>query len=88
MIVSEDIFVLLLTHEKFKTFTPNTICDATKIGVLILRQKLEGRAKGVLEQSHGNNLQQEPQDLRIINMDMGFQGPGMGHILGIDVHGT
>jgi predicted lactoylglutathione lyase len=30
MIVSEDIFVMLLTYEKFQTFTPNAICDATK----------------------------------------------------------
>ena len=30
MIVSDDIFVMLLTHEKFKTFTPKEICDATK----------------------------------------------------------
>ena len=30
MIVSEDIFVMLLTHDKFKSFTPNAICDATK----------------------------------------------------------
>lgn len=29
MIVSETIFVMLLTHEKFKTFTPKPICDAT-----------------------------------------------------------
>ncbi|MGZ8394792.1 MAG: VOC family protein, partial [Nitrospira sp.] len=28
--VSEDIFVMLLTEAKFKTFTPNAICDATK----------------------------------------------------------
>jgi len=30
MIVSEDIFVMLLTQDKFKTFTPKEICDATK----------------------------------------------------------
>ncbi|MBD1888917.1 VOC family protein [Coleofasciculus sp. FACHB-SPT9] len=30
MIVSDDIFVMLLTHDKFKTFTPKEICDATK----------------------------------------------------------
>ena len=30
MIVSDDIFVMLLTHDKFKTFTPKAICDATK----------------------------------------------------------
>ena len=30
MIVAEDIFVMLLTEEKFKTFTPKKICDATQ----------------------------------------------------------
>ncbi len=30
MIVSEDIFVMLLTRAKFKEFTPKAICDATK----------------------------------------------------------
>jgi uncharacterized protein len=30
MIVSDDIFVMLLTHDKFQAFTPNAICDATK----------------------------------------------------------
>ena len=29
MIVSEDIFVMLLTEAKFKTFTPKNICDTT-----------------------------------------------------------
>lgn len=30
MIVSDEIFVMLLTQDKFKSFTPNAICDATK----------------------------------------------------------
>ena len=30
MIVSEDIYVMLLTRAKFKEFTPKEICDATK----------------------------------------------------------
>jgi uncharacterized protein len=30
MIVSDDIFVMLLTQAKFKEFTPKPICDATK----------------------------------------------------------
>lgn len=30
MIVSDDIFVMLLTEEKFKTFTPKPVSDATK----------------------------------------------------------
>lgn len=30
MIVSDDIYVMLLTHPKFQTFTPKKISDATK----------------------------------------------------------
>jgi predicted lactoylglutathione lyase len=30
MIVAENIFVMLLTEDKFRTFTPNAICDTTK----------------------------------------------------------
>ena len=30
MIVADDIFVMLLTEDKFRTFTPKEICDATK----------------------------------------------------------
>lgn len=30
MIVGGEIFVMLLTHAKFKTFAPNEICDARK----------------------------------------------------------
>src|SRR5262245_5851975 len=30
MIVSDDIYVMLLTHPKFKTFTPREICDTAK----------------------------------------------------------
>jgi uncharacterized protein len=30
MVISDDIYTMLLTHPKFKEFTPNAICDATK----------------------------------------------------------
>ncbi len=30
MIIGENIFAMLLTHEKFQSFTPKQICDATK----------------------------------------------------------
>jgi uncharacterized protein len=30
MVISEDIYVMLLTENKFKTFTPKSITDATK----------------------------------------------------------
>jgi predicted lactoylglutathione lyase len=45
MIVSEDIFVMLLTHDKFKTFTPKTICDATKSTEVLVCLSSESRVK-------------------------------------------
>jgi predicted lactoylglutathione lyase len=43
MIVSDDIFVMLLTHDKFKTFTPNAICDATKNTEVLVSLSSESR---------------------------------------------
>ncbi len=45
MIVTDDIFVMLLTEEKFKTFTPKEICDAKKYTEALVCLSLEGRAK-------------------------------------------
>ncbi|MFA5921965.1 MAG: VOC family protein [Methylococcaceae bacterium] len=44
MIVSDDIFVMLLTEAKFKTFTPKTICDATKSTEVLVCLSCESRA--------------------------------------------
>jgi hypothetical protein len=44
MIVSEDIFVMLLTEEKFKTFTPKEICDATRSTEVLVCLSQESRA--------------------------------------------
>jgi len=43
MIVGEDIFVMLLTHAKFKSFTPKEICDATKSTEVLVCLSLESR---------------------------------------------
>ena len=43
MIVSKDIFVMLLTHAKFKTFTPKAICDATKSTMVLVCLTAESR---------------------------------------------
>jgi len=43
MVVSEDIYVMLLTHEKFKMFTPKTICDATKSTEVLVCLSCESR---------------------------------------------
>ena len=66
MIVSEDIFVMLLTHGKFKTFTPKEICDATKSTEVLVCLSSESREtvdemvrKAV---ASGGTTYNEPQD--------------------------
>jgi hypothetical protein len=66
MIVSEDIFVMLLTHDKFKTFTPKAICDATKSTEVLVCLSAESREpvddmvrKAV---AAGGTTYNEPQD--------------------------
>lgn len=44
MIASEDIYVMLLTHDRFKPFTPNPICDAKKSTETLLCLSSESRA--------------------------------------------
>src|SRR5262245_14379651 len=45
MIVSDDIFVMLLTEDKFKTFTPKEICDAKKYTEVLVCLSCESRTK-------------------------------------------
>ncbi len=66
MVVSDDIFVMLLTEEKFQTFTPKKICDAGKFTEVLVCLSLESRAnveemvaKAV---AGGGSTYNEPQD--------------------------
>ena len=43
MVISEDIYAMLLTHEKFKMFTPKEICDATKSSEVLIALSCESR---------------------------------------------
>jgi len=43
MIISEDIYAMLLTHEKFKVFTPKEICDAKKSSEVLICLSCESR---------------------------------------------
>ncbi len=45
MVVNEDIFVMLLTEEKFQTFTPKQICDTGKYTEVLVCLSLESRSK-------------------------------------------
>jgi predicted lactoylglutathione lyase len=82
MIVSEDIYVMLLTHDKFKTFTPKKICDATKSTEVLVCLSCESRAdvdemvrKAV---AAGGVTYNKPQDYGFM-YSHGFQDPD-GHI--------
>jgi predicted lactoylglutathione lyase len=45
MVISDDIFVMLLTHPKFKEFTPKAICDSTASTEVLVCLSCENRAK-------------------------------------------
>lgn len=66
MVISEDIYAMLLTHPKFKSFIPHEICDARKATEVLIclscdsRQQVDdlvGKAVAA-----GGTLHNEPQD--------------------------
>lgn len=66
MVVSDTIFVMLLTEAKFKLFTPKAICDATKNTEVLICLSCESRTavddlvrKAV---AAGGSTYNEPQD--------------------------
>ncbi|MEX1230190.1 MAG: VOC family protein [Planctomycetaceae bacterium] len=82
MIISDDIFAMLLTREKFKEFTPNEICDATKSTEVLLclscdsQESLDGTMEKAL--AAGGRRYSEPKDHGFMTQD-GFQDLD-GHI--------
>ncbi|NOV31803.1 VOC family protein [Methylomonas sp. ZR1] len=66
MIVSENIFVMLLTEDKFRTFTPNSICDATKSTEVLIclscqsRDEVDGMVSKAV--AAGGSTYNQPQD--------------------------
>ena len=66
MVVTDDIFIMLLTEAKFKTFTPKEICDATKSTEVLVCLSIETR-EGVNEMvrkavAGGGKTYNQPQD--------------------------
>lgn len=45
MVISDTINAMLLTHEKFKTFTPKPICDARESTEVLVSLSCESRAQ-------------------------------------------
>jgi len=66
MIVSDTIFIMLLTEAKFKSFTPKAICDATKSTEVLDCLSCESRADvdGLVNTAvaAGGSTYNEPQD--------------------------
>ncbi len=82
MIVSEDIYAMLLTHAKFSTFTPNIIADASKTTEVILCLSCDSREDVdrmvQLATQAGGTTYNEPKDYGFMYQH-GFQDPD-GHI--------
>ncbi|MEG4458746.1 VOC family protein [Microcoleus sp. N9_A1] len=82
MVVSEDIFVMLLTEAKFKEFTPNPICDATKSTEVLVclssesREEVDKMIRNAV--AAGGTTYNEPQDYGFMYSN-GFQDLD-GHI--------
>jgi hypothetical protein len=82
MIVGDDIFVMLLTEAKFKTFTPKEICDTAKATEVLICLSCEDRSavddmvqKAV---AGGGSTYADPKDY-VFMYQHGFQDPD-GHI--------
>jgi uncharacterized protein len=66
MVVSESIYVMLLTREFFQTFTPKEICDATKSTEVLVclssesREKVDEMVRKAV--AAGGTTYKEPQD--------------------------
>lgn len=82
IVISETIYVMLLTHAKFKEFTPKTIADATKVSEVLLciscksREAVDGMVTKAL--AAGGSKSQEPKDYGFMYQHS-FQDPD-GHM--------
>ena len=66
MVISEDIYVMLLTKEKFESFSPHPISDANQHTEVLLclscdsRAEVDDTVKRAL--AHGGSVYREPMD--------------------------
>lgn len=82
MILGDNFFAMLLTEEKFRTFTPKPICDATQFTEVLVALAVDDR--GQVDEfvrravAAGGSTYNEPQDHGFM-YGHGFQDPD-GHI--------
>lgn len=82
IVISEDIYAMLLTHAKFQEFTPKAISDASKTTEVLLALSREDRAQvdAIVRQAvaAGGSTYSAPKDYGFM-YSHGFQDPD-GHI--------
>ena len=82
IVISDTIYVMLLTHAKFQDFTPKPIADATKVSEVLLclscesREAVDGMVSKAL--AAGGSKSQEPKDYGFMYQHS-FQDPD-GHM--------
>jgi predicted lactoylglutathione lyase len=83
MIVSDDIFVMLLVEDRFKDFTPKEVCDARRSTEVLVcltcesREEVDDLVRRAV--AAGGSTYNEPQDHVGFMYAHGFQDPD-GHI--------
>lgn len=82
MIAGDNIFIMLVTHDKFKLFTPKPICDASQSTEVLVCLTMESKEEiqEMVERAvaHGAQSYTQPQDHPLM-YGHGFQDPD-GHI--------
>lgn len=82
MVISKEIYTMLLTYPKFKQFTPREICDATKSTEVLVCLACESRAEveDLVKKAvaAGGSTYAEPKDYGFMYQH-GFQDPD-GHL--------
>ncbi|MFC5069729.1 VOC family protein [Flaviflagellibacter deserti] len=66
LVISDDIYAMLLTHEKFKQFTPKEICDTSKATEVLTALSFDSREQvdEIVKKAvaAGGSLYAEPKD--------------------------
>jgi uncharacterized protein len=88
IVISDTIFVMLCTHEKFRAFTPKAICDTSKAVEMLINLACESReeidalvAKAL---AAGGSTHDQPEDLGFMYshsfVDLDGHGWGLFHL--------
>lgn len=94
IVVSDTIHVMLLTHDKFRAFTPKAICDTHQAVEVLLNLSCENRAQVnalvARALAAGGSTYDEPEDLGFMYshsfVDPDGHGWGLFHMSAMPTH--